>query len=181
MKKRIFILSVCVALLLMAVALSACSSEKDAMQERIDELEAENAELQSNVTSMRSDLERVQNELLGTFSQLQTTLQALEEARNAAQTSSQDAGGLAITYGGEPNQDMSWPFGYGELKLGLRINLSLIDDETEIIWQSANEDVFIVVQSEDGLTATVTPLDVGSAQLIVTVGEEQTRSWVRIT
>jgi len=181
MKKRIFILSVCVTLLLSVVALTGCSSEKDAMQERIDYLEAENTELLSNVTSMRSDLERAQNELLATFSELQILRLALEEANTAAQSSQQDGGGLAITYGGEPNQDMSWPFGYGELKLGLRINLSLIDNETDIIWQSANEDFFTVVQSEDGLTATVTPVDVGSAQLIVTVGDEQTRSWVRIT
>jgi len=181
MKKRIFILSVCVALLLMAVVLSACTGEKDAMQERIDELEAENAELLSNVTSMRSDLERVQGELLATFNEVQTLRLSLDEARAAAQATQQDGGGLAITYGGEPNQDMSWPYGYGELKLGLRINLSLLDDETEIVWSSTNESIFTVVQSEDGTSATVTPLDVGSAELVVTVGEERTRSWVRIT
>jgi len=181
MKKRLYILSLCIVLLLMAVALTACSGEKDAMQELIDTLEADNADLQSRIAAMQSDLERTQSDLSRTQNDLQNTQSELEAARAAAQASQQGGGALAITYGGEPNQDMSWPFSYGELKLGLRVNLNLLDDGTEIVWQSANEDIFTVVQSEDGTTAIVTPVDVGSAQLIVTVGEERTSSWVRIT
>jgi len=183
MRKRIFILPVCVVLLLAAVVLTACNNEKEEMQEQIDILERSNAELQSNIASMQNDLERSRTELSFVQSELFNTQQALEDARNqvlALQQGSQ-SGPLAITYGGSPNTDMSWPINFGELKLGLRVNLALLGEEDEIVWHSTNEDIFVVLAGEDGTTAVVTPLVVGSAQVVVTVGEQTTRSWVRIT
>jgi len=165
----------------MVVSLTACSNEKDALQARIDTLEGENAELQSTVSSLQADLSRAQADLSGTQSELRNVLHMLELALEENQASQQDSGPLAITYGGAPNGDMSWPFSYGDLVLGLRVNLNDFDEDAEIIWQSANEDIFTVVPGEDGITATVTPVSVGSAQLIVTIEDQETKSWVRIT
>jgi len=88
---------------------------------------------------------------------------------------------LAITYGGEPNTDMTWPLSYGLLPLGLRFNPGEISEDDEIVWHSTDESIITVVPGEDGTTATVTPVTIGSAQLVVTVGGQETRSWVRIT
>ena len=180
MNKRIFGILICVLLLFAAAALTACTNEAEALQERIVALEDENEELQSTVTSLRADLDRAQSDLSRTRNELQDAQSALAAAEeDDAQDSSQ--GPLAITYGGEPNTDMSWPFNYGELDLGLRINANELGDAVDIVWRSTDEDIFTVEQSGDGMSATVTPETVGSAQLVVTVGDQETRSWVRIT
>jgi len=182
MKKRIFGVLICVVLVFSAVGLTACANETDALQARIDTLEGENVELQSTVSSLRTDLERAQIDLSSTRNELQNALSALEAANDDDQTSQDDQSGpLAILYGGEPNKDMSWPLDYGDLVLGLRVDFSEFEEDVEIDWDSADEDVFTVVSDEEGTSATVTPIAVGSAQLIVTVGEQETRSWVRIT
>jgi len=90
-------------------------------------------------------------------------------------------GALAITYAGLANQDMSWPYGHGDLPLGLRVNLAEFDEDVEIVWHSTDEDILTVTSSEDGTSATVTPVTTGSAQVVVTIGDQTTRSWVRIT
>jgi len=181
-KRRIFIIPVCF-LLFLTVTLTACGSEKAEMQERIDTLESENETLRSGIASATDDLTRTQTELYLAQSELQSTLLALEAALSDAQSSQQDShsGPLAITYGGRPNTDMTWPLTYGDLALGLRVNASEIDEDEEIIWHSENESIFSVIPSEDGLNATVTPYTKGSAQLVVTIGDQVTKSWVRIT
>jgi len=182
MKKRIFSILICVILLFAAVALTACGNEAEALQERIDALESENAELQSTVSSLNSDLERSRADLFTTQSELQNVQAAIAAADDDEQSdNANQSGPLAITYAGEPNTDMSWPLNHGELQLGIRMNPDEFDEEDEIIWQSADEDIFTVEQNEDGTSAIVTPLKTGSAQLIVTVGNQETRSWVRIT
>jgi len=165
----------------MLVALNACANETPALLARIEALESDNAELQSTISSLHNDLERSQSDLSRTQTELQRTITALETAQAEQALLQGDQGGpLAITYGGQPNQDMSWPLDYGELVLGLRINMGELGEEAEIVWQSANEEIFTVMPGEDGLSATVTPLTTGSAQLIVTIGDQETRSWVRI-
>jgi len=180
MMKLIFKVFVCIILLFAAITLAACSNEAEALQERIDTLEGEKTELQSTVSSLQADLESTRASLSSTHNELQIALSALQDAIAAAQQNNPEEP-LAITYGGSPNKDMSWPFSYGDLPLGLRINLNLFNEGEEITWRSADEDIFIVVPSEDGTSATVTPQTVGSAQIIVTVGDQETRSWVRIT
>ena len=182
MKKRIFRVLVCFVLLFMAVTLTACANETVALQARIDTLEGENSELQSTISSLRADLEKAQSDLSNTQNELLYVQVALEAAEDAQAAQQGDQGGaLAITYGGEPNQDMSWPLSYGNLTLGLRVNLSELDEEVEIVWRSTDESVFTVSSSEDGTSATVTPITTGSAQLVVTVDDQETRSWVRVT
>jgi len=179
MKKRIFSVLVCVVLLFTAIVMTACANETDALNARITALENENAELKTTVSSLRTDLDSAnaglsnsQNEVLI----LQTLIASLEE--QASQNGDQN-GALAITYGGEPNKDMSWPLSYGELPLGVRGDI--LDDESEIVWRSTNEDIFTVAPSDDGTSAIVTPLTTGSAEMVVTVGDQETRSWVRVT
>ena len=181
MKKRIFRILLCGVLLFAAIALTACSNETEALQARIETLEGENAELQSTVSSLRSDLENSQASLSSTRNELQNVLAALEAA-NDDEDAQQDSqvGPLAITYGGQPNKDMSWDLAFGDLPLGLRMNPNEFDEDAEIVWQSLNEDIFTVVSSDDGMLATVTPWEKGSAELVVKVGDQETRSWVRI-
>jgi len=159
------------------ITLTACSNETELLQAQIDALENENADLQSTISSLSTDLELAQRNLSISQNELQNLISALE----AAQADNKPVEELAITYGGQPNKDMSWPLSYGDLVLGLTINYDDLDEEDEIVWRSADEDIFTVVANEDGTSAIVTPLIVGSAQLIVTVGEQETRSWVRIT
>jgi len=184
MKKRTIIVFACTAMLFATVALTACANESDALQTRIDTLHNENVELQTKITSLRTDLERVQADLSRMQNEMQNLLSPPDAAdgndEQAPQPDSQ-SGALAITYGGEPNIDMTWPLNYGDLVLGLRGNFDELDEDVEIVWRSANESVFTVVTNEEGTSATVTPLTVGSAQLIVTVGDQETRSWVRVT
>jgi len=181
MKKRIFRILLCAVILLAAVTLAACGNETNALQARVTALENDNAELQSTISSLRTELERSQADLARTQNDLYTLQDELDAAEEQAAQQDNQSGPLAITYGGEPNTDMTWPFSYGELNLGLRINLNELGEDDEITWQSANEDIFTVVPGEDGLTATVTPVTTGSAQLIVTAGNQEAKSWVRIT
>jgi regulator of replication initiation timing len=183
MKKRNFSLLVCVVMLFSTIVLTACTNETDALQAQIDSLVVENSELQSIISSLRTDLERAQADLTNTRNELQHVQAAYEAAVAANEQTADDnqTGPLAITYAGEANQDMSWPLNFGDLPLSLRVNLNEFEEDVEIIWHSTNDEVFIVIASEDGLSATVTPLAVGSAQLVVNVGDQETRSWVRIT
>ena len=181
MKKRIFIVLSCVFLLFAAIVLPACANETEALQERISTLEGENAQLQSTVSTLSADLERTRTELSASQTELQSLLVAHAIAEEQASQQDNQSGPLAITYGGEPNTDMTWPMSYGELSLGLRINLNELDDDVEIEWRSGNENVFTFVVGEDGTSAVVTPVSKGSAQMIVTVGDRETRSWIRIT
>ena len=146
-------------------------------------MEGENTELQSTVSSLSADLERARADLSRTQDELQRALSALDAAANDEQASQQgnQSGPLAITYAGEPNTDMSWPLNYGDLVLGIRMDPNEFDEDAEIVWRSADEDIFTVVPSEDGTSATATPVATGSAQMIVTVGDQETRSWIRIT
>jgi len=182
MMKRNFIVFVCVILLFIVVAATGCNNEAEALQERIDALENENTQLQSTVASLSADLERSRADHTNTQNELNNTLAAIAAAQEDEQASQQDAqsGPLAITYGGAPNTDMSWPLSHGDLQLGLRMNLNELGEDAEISWSSANEEIFTVEPSEDGTSAIVTPLATGSAQLIVKVGGQETKSWVRI-
>jgi len=181
MKKRIFIISVSVVLVLIAVTLTACGNEAEALQERITTLEGENTELQSTITSLRTELQTTQTNLSNTQNDLHNALSVLAAIEDEASQQGAQSGALAITYGGEPNPDMSWPLSHGDLVLGLRVNLNDLDEDVEIVWSTTNEDIYTVAPSEDGTSATVTPVTTGSAQLVVKVGEQETRSWVRIT
>ena len=191
MKRRMIIISLCIPALLIALTLSACSSEKDALQTRVNELESENNELKDTISDLQTELGQTQANLVNTRNELQTLLSELEEddagdagnnggSGNQSDTGAQ-SGGLAIMYRGEPNKDMSWPLNFGELSLSIRFNLSDLEDDEEIVWRSTNEDVFTVTPGDDGLTAIVKPLKVGSAELVVKIGAQETRSWVRIT
>jgi len=182
-KKSIIMLLVYVVLIFMTFTLTACANETDALRAQVELLENENATLISTISSMQTDLDRSQNDLSRTQNELQNAIIALEAFNADAQDSQQgnQSGPLAITYGGEPNKDMSWPLSYGDLVLGLRLNINEFDEDDEIIWHSTNEDVFTVVPGEDGTTAIVTPYSTGSAQLVVTIGDQETKSWVRIT
>jgi len=179
MKKRIIIITFC-TVLLATIFLTACSNEVDELQERISFLENDNAQLQTTISTLRAELEASQAELSRTQNMLHIVNEELEEAQLQVAQNNPNVS-LAITYGGEPNFDMSWPITYGNLALGLRIHLDDYEDDVEITWHSENEAVFTVEADEDGLTATVTPIAVGSAQLTVTVGDRETKSWVRIT
>jgi len=182
MMKRIIGVSLCAVLMISAFLLTACTNEADALQARINTLETENTELQSTISDLRTDLERTKNILTNTqndMQDLQAALQAAQEEQALLQGGQSVT--LAITYGGEPNKDMSWPLTYGDLILGLIININDLDENDEIVWRTTNEDIFTVIPGEDGTTATVTPETVGSAELVVTVGDRETRSWVRIT
>ena len=186
MKKRIYVLIVCAVMLFMMMTLTACADETVPLQERIESLEAENAELLNTLSEQRSENERIQTLLTNAQRELNAVLAAIEAAEQEAaqqeeQEAAQAAGALAITYAGVPNADMSWPFDYGDLPLGLRVNLDDLDEYDEIEWTSTNENIFRVTPNEDGTRATVTPLTTGSAEVVVTVGERETRSWVRIT
>jgi len=183
MKKRNSIFLVCVALLLIVVSLTACTNETEELQARIDALEAENAELTSTISTLRTDLESARTSLSNTQNELSNALVALATVDENDPASQQDdqGGALAITYKGEANKDMSWPLSHGDLPLGLRVNLNDFEAGVEIIWQTTNDDVYTVVQSDDGLTAIVSPFTTGSAELVVTIGDQETRSWVRIT
>ena len=180
MTKWKFGVLVCAVLLFAAITLTACTSGVDALQARIETLEAENAELQSTISSLRSDLEKAYADLLSTQSELQLLLSE-QEQDDDQETGAAQSGPLAITYGGEPNKDMSWPFDYGDLLLRVRINLDEFDDEDEIVWLSTSDKVFTLVQSDDGMSAIITPVEKGSAEVVVKVGDQETRSWVRIT
>ena len=178
MKKRIFRVLICFVVLFAAAVLTACGNEAEVLQARVAELESENAELHLTISSLSTDLERSQTNLSNAQNDLQNLLTRIEEEQ-----ASQDPqnGPLAITYGGEPNTDMTWPLSYGLLPLGLRFNPGEISEDDEIVWHSTDESIITVVPGEDGTTATVTPVTIGSAQLVVTVGGQETRSWVRIT
>jgi len=180
MKKRVFKVFILAILVSAVVVVSACSNEAEILQARVDSLESENSTLQATVSSLSTDLEVALSTLSFTQNELQNLQAILADNADSSQQGSQD-GELAITYGGQPNKDMSWPFGYGKLEVGLRINLNELDEDDEIVWSSTSNDIFTVVQSDDGTSATVTPVDVGSAQLVVKVGDRETRSWVRIT
>ena len=179
MTKWKFRVLLCVVFLFIAITLTACTSGVDALQARIDALEAENTELQSTISSLRSDLERAYADLLSAQSELQL-LSEKEDTDDQAAVENQ-SGPLAITYGGEPNKDMSWPLDYGDLPLRVRIDYNEFDEDVEIAWHSTNESVLTVAASEDGISATVTPVEKGSAEVVVKVGDQETRSWVRIT
>jgi len=183
MMKWIIRVLVFAVLLLSAVALTACGNETAALHARIETLEGENEELQSTISSLRTDLERAQTDLSGARMELQFAMTALEAATANQQDelNGNQGGALAITYGGEANQDMTWPLSYGELVLGLRLNVNDLDEDDEIVWRSTSESIFTVIPSEDGTSATVTPHTTGSAELVVTVGDQVTRSWVRVT
>jgi len=179
MKKRIFFVTLC-TVLLATIFLTACGNEVDELQERIAFLENDNAQLQTTISTLRTELEASQADLLRTENMLHIVNLELEEAQLQAAQHNPNVS-LAITYGGEANFDMSWPYSFGNLVLGLRIHLEDYDDNVEITWHSRNESVFTVVADEDGLSATVTPIATGSALLVVTVGDRETSSWVRIT
>jgi len=180
MKKRIFFVTLC-TVLLATIFLTACGNEVDELQERISFLENDNAQLQTTISTLRAELEASQADLLRTQNMLHIINEELEEAQlQAAQHGNQNVS-LAITYGGEPNFDMSWPLNFGNLVLGLRVHLEDYEDDVEITWHSENESIFTVVADEDGLSATVTPLTTGDAKLVVKVGDRETESWVRIT
>ena len=188
MKKRVFRQLLCVAMLFAAVVLTACAGETETLQARIDSLEAENAELQSTISSLSAELENTQMALLSAQNELHLSYLREAEQENDEQgesavqeTSDAQVGPLAITYGGVANEDMSWPLDFGELLLGLRVDFSELGEENEIVWRSTNEDIFTVTSTENGTSATVTPRAVGAAQLVVTVGDRETRSWVRIS
>ena len=185
MKKQIGRVLLCVLLVFAAVVLTACGNEAAALQERIDTLEAENTELQSTISSLRNELDGANANLSSTRTELQI-LQAFiaaqddDDDQSSQQGSSGSQGGaLAITYGGQANADMTWDLDFGELPLGL-INYGELDDDVEIVWHSTNENVFTVEPSDDGTSAVVTPKITGQAELVVTVGDRTTRSWVRI-
>ena len=182
-KKSIIMLLVYVVLIFMTFTLTACANETDALRAQVELLENENATLISTISSMQADLDRASSDLSRTIIDLHNAQNELDALNAEAQDSQQgnQSGPLAITYGGEPNKDMSWPLSYGDLVLGLRFNINEFDEDDEIIWHSTNEDVFSVVPGEDGTTATVTPYSSGSAQLVVTIGDQETKSWVRIT
>jgi len=180
MKIWIYPSFILIIVIVAAVAFTACTHEAVILQARVDSLERENSELQSAVTALQSALDISQNELSVTRNELHNHLAALAAQEEAAQQASQ-GGPLAITYGGEPNPDMSWPFNYGVMNVGLRINLGEDYDVDDIVWRSENETIFTVAPAEAGMTAVVTPVTIGSAELVVTVGEQETRSWVRIT
>jgi len=183
MKKWSFRVLACVVMSLCVILLTACNNEAEALQERIDALETENAELQGTITSLRTDLERSQANFAGAQGELQS-LQASIAAAAAAEEqgdSGVQSGALAITYAGQANTDMSWPLSYGELNLGLRLNPDDLAGGAEIVWRSTNEEVFTVVPGEDGTSAVATPESTGSAEMVVTVGGQETRSWIRIT
>ena len=181
MKERIFRVLLCFVLLAALFTLAACTSEADTLRAQIEALEGEKAELQSTVSTLQTDLQRTQTDLSRTQNELQNAQAAAAAAEEQAAQQGDQSGPLAITYGGEPNKDMSWPLNYGELVLGLRVNLNDIDDEDEIFWYSEDESIFTVIPGEDGMTATVFPETIGSAQLVVTIGDQETKSWVRIT
>jgi len=61
------------------------------------------------------------------------------------------------------------------------VNLSALEEDDEIFWRSTDDGIFTVISNEDGLTAILTPLATGSAELVVNVGDQETRCWVRIT
>jgi len=182
MKRRSFRLFVFAALLLAIVALTACANETEALEARIALLEDENAELKSTISSLDSDLVRSRNDLSRAQSELQQLIEEIEAAREAEELAATAhlRGPLAITYRGIPNTDMSWEY-RADLELGIRVDLSEFEENVEIVWSSTNEDIFTVVADEDGLTAKVTPKTAGSAELVVRVGGEETRSWIRIT
>jgi len=182
MKKRIYKVFVYIILILAAVTLTACTNETEALEARIDTLEKDHAELQTTVSSLNTELDRAKTDLASTRSELQNVRAALEAAAEEDnQTSQQDDQSvpMVITYEGNSRRDMTWPLRDGDLPLGLRVNF-VIGEEDEIIWHSENEDIFTVSSSEDGMTATVTPITTGDAQLVVTIGDEEARSWVRI-
>jgi hypothetical protein len=182
MKNRILSVLVCVVLLFTTAVLAACANEAEALKEQIEVLEADNEELLSAISSLRSDLERAQNNLLNAQNELQDLKAEIEAANTAGDQGSQQDGPLAITSYGAPTQDFSWPLANGDFKdLGLRVNINEIDEDDEIIWRSTVESVFTVVPGEDGLTAILTPVTKGRAELVVTVGDQSTRSWVSIT
>jgi len=178
MNKWIFRLIICVVLIFSVAALTACSNEAEALQEQIDILEAENNDLHSVIASLRTDLDRSQANLSNAQNELLILIAKIEE--EAAQQNRVDEE-LAITYRGSANRDMSWPLSYGDLPLGVRVNLDDLGEDDEITWRTTDESVITIVPGDDGTTATVTPVAVGSARVVVTVGEETTSSWVRIT
>ena len=182
MKKRGFKTILFIALILIAIVLTACSNEADELRAQIDILQNDNTELQSTTSTLQTENEQLRYILEQTAlerDQLRYQLEAAEEA--ARQEPEDPVGPLAITYAGVPNADMSWPLRNGNLKLGLRVDLSNFDAGVEIVWRSANEEIFSVSPDEDGTSAIATPYAVGSAQVIVTIGDQETRSWVRIT
>jgi len=183
MKKQVFCVSICLVLIIFAVTLTACSGERDALQAMVETLENENEEFQSTISSLRNDLERAQNELTRTQNELQNLIAELEaDDEDDEQTQGAvQSGPLAITTYGRPSTDMSWPLRDGNLPLGLSINYDEVDEDIGIIWYSTNENVFTVTPSDDSLSVIVTPVAKGSAQIVVMVGDLETRSWVRIT
>ncbi|MCL2249180.1 MAG: hypothetical protein FWC13_07900 [Oscillospiraceae bacterium] len=192
MKKRVYGTLICALTLFAVIALSACANEAEALQARIDTLEAENAELAATLSDVRSNFDSAQASLAITQNELahyrdivaqieMEQQQAEEQGTTGGGGGAAAAGPLAITYAGVPNPDMSWPLADGNLPLGLRVNLDDFDEDAEIVWESMNESIFTVTPSEDGLSASVTPRTTGSARLIVTIGDQSTESWVRIT
>ena len=184
MKKRIFGLSVCVILIIIAVTMTACSNEAELLQEQINTLEDENAVLRTNISSLRAELEGAQSELSFTQNELRGALAALEEATADEQpAAATPSGPLAITFYGTPHTERQWPLRNGVLEgiVGLYVDWNEFDDDVDISWSSTNENVITIRQSEDGLSATVTPVGTGTAEIVVTVGNQETRSLLRIT
>ena len=186
MRNRIFRVTACVVMLLTAITLTACAGETEAMQEQIAALEAENTELRTNISSLETELQSVQTTLTNAQNELAYLLAPpadYEESgeQETGQAPAGDDGTFGITYGGRLNLDMSWPLAHGDLPLRVRLEPEMLDGEYEVVWTSTNEDIITVEQSEDGTEATVTPVATGSAEVVVTVGDRETRSWVRIT
>ncbi|MCL2221108.1 MAG: cell division protein ZapB [Oscillospiraceae bacterium] len=186
MKKRIYVVLVCAVMLFMIITLTACADETVPLQERIYTLEAENAALVETISDLRTENERIQTlqtnaqrELNAILAMLEAQEQEQAQAEEQA-TAGNQVGALAITYAGVPNADMTWPYD-SDLPLGLRVNLDDFYDDVEIEWTSTNENIFTVTQREDGLGATVTPRTNGSARVVVTIGDQETESWVRIS
>ena len=185
MKKHIMRTFVCAILILLTIFLTACSDETEDLQARINALESENATLQSTISSLNADLARSQTDLSRAQNEMQDLLDEMEAAEEEQQraASGLSSGPLAITFYRNPSTDRSWPLRDGVLDdvVGLNVDWNEFDEDTEIVWISTNEDIFTVAQSEDGLSAKVTPVAVGAAELVVTVGDKETRSWLRIT
>ena len=183
MKKRIFGVLICVILVFAVVTLTACSSEKDAMQALIDTLENENEELKSTVSSLRGDLEIAQIELTIAQTELQNFLSALQQAQDDEIAATTPSEPLAITFYGVAHTDRSWPLSAGVLEdvVALHVNWDEFDDDLEIYWESTNENVFTVVPSDDGMSARVTPEYRGAADIVVTLGNVVARATIRIT
>jgi len=169
-------------MLFSVIALTACSNEAELLQEQINALEEANAEMQSTISSLRGELELSQGELSRTRNELQQILDEIEEEEQQAIAAATPSGPLAITFYGTAHTDRQWPLRDGVLEdiVGLYVDWNQFDDDVEIYWRSTDDGVFTVVESEDGMSATVTPVATGVADIVVTVGDQEARATIRI-